>query len=225
MRNASNLMYGTPNLKGYLAFLYSVAGVPAANFPSAQGVLSAGSVNTATDSTALWTVNQWAPQTNFFAYSFIDTNQGLIGEVASNTSTVLTFSAPLSTAPNIGDSYIIAPQSAIFSFHAAMDTVSTFLPSHAYAMAVYNLATDRLINYAIDVPDQTYFMDVRKKMNITTVSLGVTSGSSDGQTSQQYLNPKFMETLTMGDLQLIKTPYGRAYIELAQSIGTLWGLT
>lgn len=94
-----------------------------------------------------------------------------------------------------------------------------------YTLAVYNLATDRLINYAPDVQNQTYFQDLRKDMKINQPSVGVVSSSSDESTSTTLLNPEQMKYFTLRDLQMLKTPYGREYMGLAQSVGTIWGLT
>lgn len=94
-----------------------------------------------------------------------------------------------------------------------------------YTLAVYNLATDRLINYAPDEQNQTYFRDLRKDMKINQPSVGVVSASSDESTSTTLLNPEQMKYFTLRDLQMLKTPYGREYLGLAQSVGTLWGLT
>lgn len=94
-----------------------------------------------------------------------------------------------------------------------------------YTLAVYNLAADRLINYAPDVPEQTFFSDLRRTLRISDVSLGVVSASSDEGSSMAYLNPEQLKMLTLQDLQTLKTPYGRTYLGIAQSIGTNWGLS
>jgi hypothetical protein len=95
-----------------------------------------------------------------------------------------------------------------------------------YCFAVYNLATDRLINFAPDVSGQTYFQDQRTKFRIFDVPSGVPSQASDGGTAVGILNPEFMKKLTMGDLQTMKTPWGRHYIAFALAYGpSLWGVT
>lgn len=97
-----------------------------------------------------------------------------------------------------------------------------------YTWAVYNLAGDRLINYAPDNAGQTFFADIRGKagFNITAFVPGVVSAASDVSTGDSLLNPDFMKNLTLGDLQDLKTPYGRAYLAIAQDYGPApWGLT
>ncbi len=94
-----------------------------------------------------------------------------------------------------------------------------------YLLAVYNLATDRLINYATDLVGQTYFQDLRKQFGISTVVPGVVSSSSDQGTSSSYLNIESMRNFTLQDLQTMKTPYGRQYMAFAQMYGpSLWGI-
>lgn len=95
-----------------------------------------------------------------------------------------------------------------------------------YTLAVYNLAADRVVNYADDVADSTFFTDLRARFSIATFIPGVTASSGDSGTSQSRLNPEFMSQLTMRDLQTLKTPYGRAYMEIAHDYGpSIWGIS
>lgn len=101
-----------------------------------------------------------------------------------------------------------------------------------FDVAVYNLATDILINTAADVAGaakdgdgQTFFEALRKKWGINNFQAGVVNSASDQGTSTSLTVPKAAETFTLGDLQSLKTPYGRYYLTLAQKAGTLWGMT
>jgi hypothetical protein len=95
-----------------------------------------------------------------------------------------------------------------------------------YTLAVYNLAADRLITYAPDVPAQTYFQDLRNKLNISSFTPGVPSEVADQGTSVGLLNPDFLKAMTIGDLQTLKTFYGRQYMAFAQDYGpAIWGVT
>lgn len=99
-----------------------------------------------------------------------------------------------------------------------------------YAIAVYNLAGDTLINYSPDQDGQDYFTQLRGSTTnggygISDFAPGVVQSVSDVSTSTGMLVPDFMKELTLSDLQLLKTPYGRQYLALAQKFGTLWGLT
>lgn len=95
-----------------------------------------------------------------------------------------------------------------------------------YREAVYNLATDYLINWA---PDQTggndYFTKLREAYSITAFTAGVIQATADEGTSESMLVPDFFKQITLADLQNLKTPYGRAYLAIAQRAGTLWGLS
>lgn len=94
-----------------------------------------------------------------------------------------------------------------------------------YNLAVYNLAGDNLLNYATDQPAHTYFKDIRAGWNLTGFTPGVIASSADESTSESLLNPEFMKGLTLGNLQNLKTPYGRQYLAIAQDYGSLWGIS
>lgn len=88
-----------------------------------------------------------------------------------------------------------------------------------YELAVYNLGADRLINFAQDQPNQSYWRDRRKDMRIYAPSLGVPEAGSDQGTSGSLVNPEVMKNLTLANLQQLKTPFGREYLGIAQSFG------
>jgi len=115
-----------------------------------------------------------------------------------------------------------------WSFNYAMNVVSDFFAvipqtpdQFLYGVAVYNLATDTLLNYAQDQPGQTFFAQVRQKYQLNVLIPGVVTEARDEDTSTGIINPKFMQGLTMGNLQNLKTPFGRQYLALAQDLGSL----
>lgn len=117
----------------------------------------------------------------------------------------------------------------VFAYDFSIATVNLAIQQAScivYDAAVYNLATDTLINYA---PDQigrpAYFAKLRKGYGINSFVAGVISAGADETTSQSILVPEFFKNLTFSDLAELKTPYGRAYLAIAQKYGTLWGLT
>lgn len=109
--------------------------------------------------------------------------------------------------------------------------------STVYALAVYNLAGDNLINYAQDLPGaalvegsgdpgQPYFAWLRKQWNVFGFVSGVISSSSDDGTSNSMVVQEAAKNFTLSDLQNLKTPYGRTYLSLAQAYGpSTWGLS
>lgn len=119
-------------------------------------------------------------------------------------------------SPTIGYAFDIAA--------SMVNTALAVLPGNLYALAIYNFAADSVINFAPDQDGRTYFLDLRTSLGINTFVPGVISSSSNSPTSQSTLNPEFMKNLTFGDLQLMKTPYGRTYLNMAQSYGTIWGV-
>lgn len=71
---------------------------------------------------------------------------------------------------------------------------------------------------------ETFFAMAQLKFNLGQFAPGVVSNSSDVSTSVGLLNQTFMQGLTLEDLQLMKTVWGRAYMAIAQKWGpTVWG--
>jgi hypothetical protein len=136
----------------------------------------------------------------------------------------------------------------VYAYNYAYQWVNSQLSSvpglpgvwNMYALAVYNLAGDVLINIAQDAPDDPivpnscngtdpsglqYWAWLRNKYNILAFFPGVVQSTSDEGTSASYVVPEQFQTFSVADLQNLKTPYGRTYLGIAQSIGTCWGLS
>ena len=97
-----------------------------------------------------------------------------------------------------------------------------------YAVAVYNLAGDTLINFGMDNSANTpptYWATLRAQYGTNNFVAGVVQSSGDEGTNSSYAIPKGFENYTIANLQNLKTPYGRQYLGIAQSWGTVWGLT
>lgn len=113
------------------------------------------------------------------------------------------------------------------------------VPGPFFLQAVYNLSTHVLLTnspdvmtsppypYVTDASGETYgyFSWYRKQNNVLSMTLGTVNSTSDNGTSVGLQLPKQAENLTIGQLQLQTTPYGRAYLGIAQSVGTNWGLS
>ena len=125
-----------------------------------------------------------------------------------------------------------------YSFYTAVATVNLWLqrlPGPIYLRAVYNLAGDLLVQSCPDQPDVLYptdnptglgyFAYLRDKMAINSFVAGVIESSADESTSQSMKVPDQFEGLTIADLQNLKTPWGRTYLGIAQSIRTDWGIS
>jgi hypothetical protein len=137
---------------------------------------------------------------------------------------------------------ILPPASLVVStaFTIATDIVNLQLQLASpdiYTLAVYNLATSNVINFAQDLPNAPpyaqappgvslpFFAYMRDRFNILGPVSGVIQSSSDVSTSESMVVPDWATGLTLADLQFRKDPYGRQYLALAQSYGTLWGIS
>lgn len=133
-----------------------------------------------------------------------------------------------------------------WTFNGAMDWVNPQLacvpqlgdPAYPslYAKAVYNFGGDRIINVAQDPegapnvagsdPPMPYFAFARKRFDINGFVSGIVTSTNDEGTGVSLVVPKFAETLTISDLQTLKTPWGREYMAIAQQYGpTIWGIS
>lgn len=106
------------------------------------------------------------------------------------------------------------------------------LPS-IYALTVYNLAMDRVANYAPNPEngplypgtDLPYWDGFRAATNLYGFVGGIISSASDNGTSQSMVTPEQMTNMTMDDLQTLKTRWGRTYMGFAQMFGVDWGIS
>lgn len=211
-----------PNLADYLTFLYGVVALDPDNFPSVSGNASGGDAVTLVDASKTWQTGQWIGDV------LVDVTQNETASIVANDTTSVLLGTAVSSPIVTGDAYLIVPPIVPLSLDVAMETVNRVLACGSvrlYTLAVYNLAADRLLNFAPDMAGQTYFADLRAKLRISSPIMGVIAMASDQGTVSSYLNPEQMKNFTLGDLQNLKTPYGRAYLEIAQSYGTLWGLS
>lgn len=135
------------------------------------------------------------------------------------------------TLPTIPDGGVVLPSMDVrdTALCEALETVNDYICMVAprqYVEAVYNLAADRAVYLANDAPNQTYFKDLRESFRTSSPSLGVVSSASNQATSMGQINPKTLQELTLAELQYLKSPYGRRYIQIAQTYGdALFGVS
>jgi hypothetical protein len=109
-------------------------------------------------------------------------------------------------------------------------------PVSLYVTAVYNLAGDFIINFAQDLPDapnvkgskppMPFFAWTRKQWNINGFVSGVIQSAADETTSESMVVQEAAKNFTLGDLQNLKTTYGRRYLSIAQDYGpSTWGMS
>ena len=114
-----------------------------------------------------------------------------------------------------------------YAFNQAMAVVNN-LPANVgieYTLAVYNCAGHILIKIAPDQTGRTYFQDARKTYGMLLLSAGVVQSASDESTSESLAVPDAVRQLTIGDLQFLKTPWGRDYLSYAQDFGGIFGIS
>ena len=98
--------------------------------------------------------------------------------------------------------------------------------TNVYNLAVYNLAGSNVIQFAQDQPGRNFFEKTRERLGIDKFSPGVVSSQADQSTSSALLNPEFMKTLTLQNLQNLRDPWGRQAMAFMQSYGpTVWGIS
>lgn len=219
-----------PNLPDYLSFLAGI-GIPPADpdmagvFPTASGQATGGDNQRLTDSSQQWSEDRW------LGYDLFDITQNVLGSIVESDQTDLLLAQPLANPIQAGDSYQILPGIVNTTLTVAKSIVNrdlALIAPQIYVLAVYNLAADRLINFAPDVPGQTFFADLRgpDKYNLMAFAPGVVTTASDAGTAGSLLNPEQMRLFTLQDLQLLRTFYGRQYLSFAQMLGTtLYGIS
>lgn len=115
-------------------------------------------------------------------------------------------------------------QSLSLAYTGAVEWVNrdiAMVMPNSYAIAVYNLAASFLINYGTE----SGFASLREELGLNNFVAGVVSASSDNSTSSQRLVPDFFKDLSLADLQMLRDPWGRRYLMIAQQFGSLWGLS
>ena len=124
------------------------------------------------------------------------------------------------SADQVPDNSSSISSSYIGSVEWVNPDIETVMPQ-SYQDAVYNLAASFLVNYGTE----SALADVREKLKLNDFTAGVITGASDNATSAQRLVPDFFKDLSLADLQMLKDPWGRRYLMIAQQFGSLWGLS
>ncbi len=82
-----------------------------------------------------------------------------------------------------------------------------------------------VVSTANATASEQFFMNARRGFKIAGFIPGVVSNASDLSTGAGFLNPDFLRGLTLENIQLLKTPFGRSYLGIAQKYGpTVWGI-
>jgi hypothetical protein len=90
-----------------------------------------------------------------------------------------------------------------------------------YALAVYNLGGAILL----EIAQGAYWDDLRNRYGLGSMTWGIPTGAADQGTSTTLMVPWQLQGMTLMDLQLAKSPWGRRYLMFAGQWGAIWGLT
>lgn len=228
----SNMVYPPPpNQTDFTSFLRTVAGIPATflpdNSPWIPDALQVAqdTINTdlmaAAPNEATWAVYNlatdrvinWAP------------DQTLAITSMSWASAVVTVVTAAALAPNLvigqGFNTVIAGVTPL-GYNGGIEEAQVLSGnSFTYSLAVNPGPVTVQGTYAA-----AYFAGLRASYGINVPSVGVVTASSDEATSITLTNPEQLRLLTLKDLRMLKTPFGREYLEFAQSYGqSLFGLS
>jgi hypothetical protein len=202
-----------PNLADFNAFVVS-QGVPSADLPS--GTLTTVGIDTSGNLTAASTTGT------------IAAGMALVGSSIPANTYVSTWTGSAGTAAPVPTSAVEAPSAAAWSPYLAWAFigalgVTLFPPSNMppilYVMAVYNYGMHKLLKIGQDQPGQTFFTQQRATFKLLSFKAGPVGASADQATSQTLVTPDFLKGLTMGDLDLLLTPWGREYLDYSQQYG------
>ena len=111
-----------------------------------------------------------------------------------------------------------------YAYNIAVEVVNidlSVISPIIYDLCVYNLGMDNLINYAQDQINQTFWQDLRSNFGVNAFVPGVIHESHDETTGQSLETPEIFKTMTISNLQHLKTPYGRTYLQHAMQYGGL----
>lgn len=97
--------------------------------------------------------------------------------------------------------------------------VGATLSASPYVLAVYNLGFHRLLTIAQDQPGQTFFTEQRKAYSLLSFTAGPIQSSYDETTGESMVVPDWVKMLPIQSLSLLKTPWGRFYLEYAHMFG------
>lgn len=84
---------------------------------------------------------------------------------------------------------------------------------------MYALATNPGTVTQVGTFGTNFFATQRATYHLLSFSAGAISSSADQGTSENTINPEFFKYLTFSDLNVMLTPWGRAYLAYAQTYG------
>lgn len=202
-----------PNLPDFNAFVLN-QGVPSGDLPS--GTLTTVGIDTSGNLTAASIAGTIAAGmvlagSGIPANTYIATWNGTSGTVLPVPTSAVEAASAAAWSPYLAWAFIGA-------LGVTLVPPSNMLPV-LYVMAVYNYGMHKLLKIAQDKSGQTFFSDQRALFKLFSFKAGPVGASADQATSQTLVTPDFLKGLTMGDLDLLLTPWGREYLDYSQAYG------
>lgn len=206
----------TPNLADFNAYCLA-QGIPSADLPS--GSLTTVSITTSgaiTAASTSGTVQAGQILVGGPDGTYLTSWSGLSGTVSPSPAADV-------SAASVQAYTVYVAWALNYALEVALPGpgIGSGLPGLAgqYLRAVYNLGVHHLLSIAQDQPNQSYFAEQRSTFNLLSLIPGPVLASGDQNTSETLVVPEFFKNLTLSEIDLIKTPYGRAYLGYAQMYG------
>jgi hypothetical protein len=202
-----------PNISDFYAFVIA-QGVPSADLPT--GTLTTLSIDTSGNATAAGTTGTVAAGMALIgsgipSNTYITTWSGNSGTVSPAPAAAVEAASATAYSPYVGWAFTVACDITLIP--------PPCMPPILYVTAVYNYGMHKLLKIGQDQPGQLFFSQQRDAFNLLSFKAGPVASSSDNGTSSTLVTPDFLKGLTMGDLDLLNTPWGREYLDYSQQYG------
>lgn len=116
------------------------------------------------------------------------------------------------------------PESLDYAVAVTPSTL-TVTGNSVYDRAVYLFGTSHLYRWAPDQQGLSFFKEARKAWGVRGPVSGLVSSVSDNGTTTSFSVPDWYKEATLSELSLMRDPFGREYLGILQSMGTLWGMS
>jgi hypothetical protein len=223
-----------PTLTGFIAWIRAVMGIPAQYLPDSAPVI------TTAYNVAVSIANLQMASIDMSIYALMVYNLGgdnLVNYAPDISASItdITWTSGTATATTAaphgfvtGDVVLIAGNAPL-AYNSqpgpAQTTLGTPIVVTGASAFTYVVSANPGAFAQGGTASETFFVGLRTKFNTGGFMAGVISASNDESTGQSILNPEFMKTLTLGNLQNLKTPWGRQYLAFAQDFGEMWGIS
>jgi len=203
----------SPNLEDYITYVLG-QGVPIADLPVLQTTL------TTTEGSETATVGSATGLADgmFVLSQFVSPQTTIV----SISGTTVTLSSPATGAGSTLLAYFSADFMALgWTFTIAVDRVigAGAVGGILYVLAVYNLGLHTLVKISQDISPLTFFADARTQYGILSFIGGIISSTADQNSSNAIATSDLLKDLSVSDLDVLKTPWGREYAGYAQNFG------